>query len=385
MSGKRDYYEILGLSKNASGEDIERAYGKLARQHHPDRNIGEPEAEHKFREATEAYAILNDQDKRARYDRYGHAGVEAADSGFGPAGGSNFTDLVTDLFSAFMGGGGQQRRKGGGPRRGGDRQQIIDLQLHEILTEVKKKITVERFEVCVECSGKGNKSGKRVTCKQCNGRGEYAQRQGVFELRQTCPRCQGEGAVIADPCTKCRGDGRVQASRTVEVKVPAGADTGLRLVLGGEGDAGQPGADRGSLELIVRIAEHPDFQRDGIHLISAVPITYSQAALGAVIEMPTLTGKTKLNVPHGTQSHTELRVGGEGLPELRVDRRGQPIPNGRRGDLRILVVIETPQNLSKRQEELLRELAEIEHKDVSGTKKGFVNKVKGWFTADEKR
>jgi len=225
-----------------------------------------------------------------------------------------------------------------------------------------------------------------MTCVQCAGRGEFSQRQGFFELRQTCPRCQGEGTVIADPCGTCKGDGRVEANRTVEVKIPAGADTGLRLLLPGEGDAGQPGAERGDLELLVRVGEHPDFQRDGIHLVSAYPISFSQAALGATIEIPTLTGTTQLQVPKGAQSHTEIRVSGEGMPELRVDRRGQPVTNSRRGDLRVLIVVETPKVLTERQEELLREMAGIEHKQVSAPKSGFLNKLKGWFSpTDEKR
>ncbi len=296
---------------------------------------------------------------------------------------SNFSDLVTDLFSAFMGGGGGGgRRKPGGARRGDGRRQIIDLELHQVIAEYHTKIHVRRKELCPDCSGNGSKSGKRMTCVQCQGRGEYVQRQGFFEVRQTCPRCSGEGSVLSDPCHACRGDGRVEVTREVEVKVPAGADTGLRLLVGGEGDAGQPGAPRGDLELVVRIAENPDFQRDGVHLLSAIPISYSQAALGTTVEIPTLTGKAKLTIPRGTQSHTELRVPGEGMPELRVDRRGAAMSSTRRGDLRVMVVIETPQQLSKRQEELLRELAELEHKDVSPTRKGFLGKLKTLFGSE---
>jgi molecular chaperone DnaJ len=383
-TGKRDYYEVLGVARGAGTEEIERAYRKLARQFHPDRNIGDPEAEHKFKEVTEAHEVLVNEERRDRYDRYGHAGLDPQDSGFGPTG-SSFSDIVSDLFNSFMGSGGNGRRRGG-PRRGGDRRQVLDLQLHEVIAEARKTVKVRRMEVCTDCGGKGTKSGKRVTCPQCHGRGEATQRQGFFELRQTCPRCHGEGAVIADPCPTCRGDGRVEAERAVEVRVPAGADTGLRLLLPGEGDAGQPGAERGDLELVVRVQEHADFRRDGTNLISAVPITYSQACLGAILEIPTLTGKAKLEVPRGTHSHTELRIAGEGLPDLRVDRRGQPINSGRRGDLRVLVAVETPQGLTKRQEELLRELAEIEHKHVAGPRKSFLDRVKGWFgSADEKK
>jgi len=382
---KRDYYEVLGVTKDSNTEDIERAYRKLARQHHPDRNIGDSEAEGKFKEVTEAHEVLISVEKRERYDRYGHAGLDPTDTGFGP-GGSSFQDIVSDLFSAFMGSGGQARKRGSSARRGNDRRHIVDLQLHEVVTEVKKSVTLRRMEQCGDCGGKGTKNGKRITCVQCAGRGEFSQRQGFFELRQTCPRCQGEGTVIADPCGKCKGDGRVEVSRTVEVKIPAGADTGLRLLLPGEGDAGQPGAERGDLELLVRIADHQDFQRDGIHLVSAYPVSFSQAALGATIEIPTITGTAPLEIPKGAQSHTELRIAGEGMPELRVDRRGQPVANSRRGDLRVLIVVETPRNLTERQEELLRELAEIEHKQVSAPKAGFLGKLKGWFAhGDDKK
>lgn len=381
MSTKRDYYEVLGVDKSAPTDEIEKAYRKLARQYHPDRNIGDPDAEGKFKEVTEAHEILVHEERRARYDRYGHAGVNGDAADFGPAG-STFTDIVGDLFSAFMGGGGQ-RRRGGGPKRGSDRRQIIEVQLQDLITEIKTKVQVRRFEMCADCGGKGTKSGKRSPCVQCAGRGEFIQRQGFFEVRQTCPRCNGAGTIIADPCGTCRGDGRVEATRSVDVRIPAGSDTGMRLLLPGEGDAGQPGAERGDLELVVQIAEHADFKRDGIHLVCAVPVSFGQAALGASIEIPTLTGKTKLNVPKGTQSHTELRVSGEGLPELRVDRRGQPVNSGRRGDLRVLVVVETPTAIDKRQEELLRELSDIEHKKVAEPRKGFMERVKGWFSSSE--
>jgi molecular chaperone DnaJ len=374
---KRDYYDVLGVTRESNTDEIERAYRKLARQYHPDRNIGDADAEHKFKEVTEAHEVLVNDEKRQRYDRYGHAGLDPNDTGFGPGG--SFQDIVSDLFTAFMGGGAQRRRGQGGARRGSDRRHVVDLELHEVIAEVKKTVTLRRMELCSDCGGKGAKTGKRMTCVQCQGRGEFTQRQGFFELRQTCPRCQGEGTVIADPCSTCKGDGRVETSRDVEVKIPAGADTGLRLLLPGEGDAGQPGAERGDLEILVRVAEHSEFQRDGRHLVTAAPITFSQAALGATIDIATLTGATKLEIPRGTQSHTELRVSGEGLPELRVDRRGQPVANTRRGDLRVLVVVETPRQLDKKREELLRQLAEIEHKDVSAPRQGFLSKLKGWF------
>lgn len=380
MAGtKRDYYEVLGISRDASTDDIERAFRKLARQYHPDRNIGDAEAEHKFKECTEAHDILTDEDKRDRYDRYGHAGVDAMpDHGFGQP--TSFADIVNDLFG-FMGGGGRRQR---GPHRGSDLRMALDIDLAEAARGVKKQVKVRRHEVCLECAGTGSKGNKRATCSRCKGRGEFVQRQGFFELRQTCPHCQGAGTVIADPCPGCRGGGRTEVERTISVTVPPGADTGLRLFVGGEGDAGEPGAPRGDLELVVRVADHRLFKREGADLfIEEFPITFSQAALGANLEVPTLTGRAKLQVPAGTQTATEFRLRGEGMPELKVTRQGQPVEHTRRGDLRVTVVVETPTHLTKRQEELLREMAEIEHKQVSPQRKSFVDKIKDLFAPTE--
>jgi molecular chaperone DnaJ len=381
MAGtKRDYYEVLGVARDASTDDIERAFRKLARQHHPDRNIGDPEAEGKFKELTEAHDVLTDEDKRDRYDRYGHAGLEGMNEpGFGQP--TSFADIVNDLFG-FMGGGGGRRQRG--PHRGSDLRMALDIDLAEAARGVKKQVKVRRHEVCLECAGTGSKGNKRATCSRCKGRGEFVQRQGFFELRQTCPQCQGAGTVIADPCPGCRGGGRTEVERTISVNVPPGADTGLRLFVGGEGDAGDPGAPRGDLELVVRVAEHRLFKREGADLfIEGFPITFSQAALGANLEVPTLTGRAKVQVPPGTQTGTEFRLRGEGMPELKVTRQGQPVEHTRKGDLRVTVVVETPTHLTKRQEELLRELAEIEHKQVSPQRKSFVDKIKDLFTPTE--
>jgi len=382
MAGtKRDYYEVLGVAKNASTDEIERAFRKLARQHHPDRNIGDKDAEARFKEALEAHEILIHAEKRERYDRYGHAGVEGMiDPGFGSA--SSFADIMNDLFGTFMGGGGRRAHRG--PQRGSDLRMPLDIDLVEAATGVKKQVKVRRHEVCLECAGTGSKNSKRATCNRCKGRGEFIQRQGFFELRQTCPACGGAGTVIADPCTGCHGVGRVQAERSIAVTVPAGADTGLRLVVGGEGDAGEPGAPRGDLELVVRVAEHKLFHREGVDLfIEGFPITFSQAALGASLEVPTLAGRAKLTVPPGTQTGTEFRVRNEGMPELRINRQGAAVENTRKGDLRVTVVVETPSHLTKRQEELLREMAEIENKQVSPQRKGFLDKIKDLFTAPD--
>jgi molecular chaperone DnaJ len=381
MAGqKRDYYETLGVSKNASTEEIERAFRKLARQHHPDRNIGDKDAEAKFKELTEAHEVLIDEAKRDRYDRYGHAGLEGMNEpGFGQA--TSFADIMNDLFGTFMGGG---RRGPRGPQRGSDLRMALDIDLVEAAKGVKKEVRVRRHEVCLECGGTGSKNGKRTTCQRCKGRGEFVQRQGFFELRQTCPNCNGAGTVIAEPCGACHGGGRIQVERTISVNVPPGADTGLRLFVGGEGDAGEPGAPRGDLELVVRVAEHKLFKREGSDLfILGFPITFSQAALGATMEIPTLAGRAKLTIPPGTQSGAEFRVRGEGMPELRVNRQGAPIENTRKGDLRVAVVVETPTHLTKRQEELLRELAEIDNKHVSPQRRGFFDKIKDLFSSPE--
>jgi molecular chaperone DnaJ len=366
---KRDYYEVLGVERGCSVEVIERAYRKLARQHHPDRNIGDSEAEAKFKEVNEAYEVLNDPDRRARYDRYGHAGLDGANGGFssGMPG-----DLFGDIINTFFGGGGFGGRRRGGPRPGNDIQALLDSTLVEAATGVKRKLTFDRLEQCEECRGAGSKTGKRTTCRRCGGRGAVVVgRAGdFFSMQRECPSCHGEGTEVSDPCSKCRGSGRRHVERTVEVNVPAGVDTGMRLTLRGEGEHGEPGAPPGDLEMVVRVAEHPDFKRDGSNLLCAVPITYSQAALGAKIEIPTLTGKTTLNIPRGTQSHSELRISGEGAPNLR---------NGRKGDLRVVVVVETPAQMTKRQEELLRELAEIEHKEVSPARKSLLDRLKGLF------
>jgi molecular chaperone DnaJ len=260
----------------------------------------------------------------------------------------------------------------------------IDLDLGEVARGVKREVKVRRYEVCLDCGGTGSKTNKRTTCGRCRGRGEFVQRQGFFELRQACPQCQGAGTVVAEPCPKCAGNGRVQAERAITVTIPPGADTGLRLMVGGEGDAGEPGAPRGDLELVVRVKDHPLFRREGTDLfIPWFPITFSQAALGATLEVPTLTGQTKLTVPGGTQTGTEFKIKGAGMPELRVNRHGTAVENTRRGDLRVTVVVETPTHLTKRQEELLRELADIEHKQVSPSRKGFLDKIRDLFIAHE--
>ena len=368
MAGKRDYYEVLGVGRNANEEELKRAYFKLAMQYHPDRNRGNPEAEAKFKEATEAYEVLRDPAKRARYDRYGHAGLDAAEM-------PHFSDLgdIFDHLEELFGFGGF-----GGPRRGGRRargrpgadwQVTLELTLEEAARGVTKTLEFDRHERCGDCGGSGLRRGSRpTTCPRCRGQG--ALRHPIFPLPVPCEACGGQGVVISDPCSSCRGRGRVSAKRKLEVAVPAGVDTGNRIRLDGEGEGGDEGAPRGDLYCLIRVKPHEFFERDGRDLVCRVPITFSQAALGAEIEVPTLDGRETLTVPRGTQSGDVLTLKGRGMPDVRTQRRG---------DLLVQIVVETPKKLTPRQEELFRELAEIDQENVSPQRKSFLERVRSFF------
>jgi molecular chaperone DnaJ len=369
-TSKRDYYEVLGVRRDADVEEIKRSYRRLAMQFHPDRNVGDPQAEEKFKEAAEAYEVLHDAEKRRRYDRYGHAGLEGMNvPHFNDA--QSVFDLFGDLFGDFFG----QQRARSGPQPGRDLQVAIDVELVEAARGVTRTITIAREELCTDCSGSGARRGTQpVTCRRCNGRGVVVQTQGFFRVQQTCRGCGGRGVVITDPCSACNGNGRVMARRSLEVTVPPGVDTGTRIRLTGEGEAGDPRAPRGDLYCLIRVREHPFFQREGTNLICQVPITFSQAALGGDIEVPTLDGPYPYRLRRGIQSGEVLRVAGKGMPSLR---------GGRPGDLLVQVVIETPRNLTKRQEELFRELAELDQKHVSPERKSFLEKLREFFSAEE--
>jgi molecular chaperone DnaJ len=373
MATKRDYYEILGVKREADDEEIKRAYRKLAMQHHPDRNVGDAEAEEKFKEAAEAYEILRDADKRRRYDRYGHAGLEGMNiPNFNNA--QSVFDIFGDIFGDFFGQRGGRR----GPQPGRDLQIAIEIDLVEAYRGTQKSITIPRTEICPECSGGGSRKGSQpVTCRRCQGHGVVILSQGFFRVQQTCNGCGGRGVVIADPCPTCRGHGRVEAQRALEINVPPGVDTGTRVRLSGEGEAGEPGAPRGDLYCVIQVREHQLFQRDGPHLVCQVQVTFSQAALGASIDIPTLDGKLTHTLKRGIQGGEVIRLHGKGMPT--IQRGGR---TGRAGDLLVQVIVETPRNLTKRQEELLRELAEIEHKNVSPERKSFLDKLKGFFSGD---
>jgi molecular chaperone DnaJ len=368
-STKRDYYEVLGVAREADAEEIKRAYRRLAMQYHPDRNVGDGEAELRFKEAAEAYEVLRDPEKRHRYDRYGHAGLEGLNvPHFNNA--ESVFDLFGDIFGDIFG-----QRTRHGPQRGRDRKVEVEVDLIEAFRGCVKTVTISREELCGECSGSGCRRGSRLSpCRRCNGHGVVIQSQGFFRVQQTCRACGGSGNIITDPCTTCGGAGRVTAKRTLELSIPPGVDTGTAVRLGGEGEAGDPGAPRGDLYCLVRCREHSLFKRDGPHLICQVPITFSQAALGADLEIPTLEGTISHPLKQGTQSGEVLRVAGRGMPGLR---------GGRRGDLLVQVVVDTPHNLTKRQQELFRELAELDHKHVPAQRKSFLNKLREFFSGDE--
>ncbi len=366
---KRDFYEILGVKREADAEEIKKAYRKLALQHHPDRNAGDAEAEIKFKEAAEAYEILGTPEKRERYDRYGHAGLAGTAHGFRDA--QSVFDLFGDMFGDLFG----QRGGRQGPQRGRDGKVEVTIDLVAAARGVTKTVTVHREELCAECSGSGSRRGTRpAACKRCNGNGVVIQNQGFFRVQQTCRACGGSGTVVSDPCPACSGAGRVKAKRVLEVNIPAGVDTGTAIRISGEGEAGDPGAPRGDLYCVMRVREHSLFQRQEQHLICQVPITFSQAALGGEIEVPTLEGPLIRQLERGTQHGAVIRIPGKGMANLR---------GGRKGDLLVQIAVETPKHLNKRQEELLRELAELEKKNVSPQRKSFLDKLRDFFAGSE--
>lgn len=379
---KRDYYEILSVSKTAGGEEIKTAYRRLAMKYHPDRNPGDQEAEKYFKEASEAYEILSDSQKRQLYDMHGHAAFQGGGGGGNGGFGTTFdlNDVFGDLLGSFFGGGGGGgRRARSGPQPGQDVQVVIDIDLVEAALGVKKSVTIQREDLCDTCDGTGAKAGtKPTTCKKCGGQGQVIQRQGFFQIQRACPGCGGRGQIITDPCGKCRGAGRYAGRPKLEVDIPPGVETGDRIRYESQGDAGAPGAPRGDLEFVIRVKEHRFFQRDGANLICQWPITFSQAALGGPLELTTLTGdKVKHDLPRGIQTHEVIRIPGQGMP----GRRGS-----RKGDLLVQVIVDTPQSLSPEQEQLFKRLAEIEKSEAGKppTKKSLFSKLKDWLTDEPK-
>ena len=374
MSQKRDYYEVLGVERGASQDEIKRAYRRMALKHHPDRNEGNPEAEERFKEAAEAYDVLSDAQKRQQYDQFGHAA-------FGPTGapGTRFTN-IEDIFEAFgdiFGGGGifgdlfagGGRRRRGGPRPGRDLRIILDLSLGEIDQGVERVVELKRMDQCERCSGNGCEPGTGIaTCPTCGGRGQVHRSQGFFTMAAPCQACGGRGQSPESRCRTCSGQGRVPHKSEIKIQIPAGIEEGVRLRVAGQGDQGDAGAPRGDLYCMIREREHRIFQRSGADLITEIPLSFAQMALGAAVEVPTLRGRAEMKIPAGTQSGKVFRVRGEGMPYM--DSRG-------RGDQLVRVFIEVPTKLTDRQREILTEFGEIEEK-TSGHKSLF-EKIANYF------
>lgn len=379
MSDKRDYYEVLGVERNASQDEIKKAYRKLALKYHPDRNPDDPEAEKSFKEAAEAYDILGSDDKRKQYDQFGHAA-------FGPSGqygGAGFSSME-DIFSAFsdiFGGGGGGggifgdlfgggRRRHSGPRPGRDLKIVLDLTLEEIDTGIERSVSLKRHEHCDTCKGTGAKEGTgKTACKTCGGRGQVHRSQGFFTMASACPTCHGAGETIENPCAKCSGTGKQQKPSEISIKIPAGVEEGMRLRVPGGGDVGEPNAPRGDLYCLIRETEHKIFQRSGADILTEAPFTFAQLALGAKVEVPTLRGKVEMSVPKGTQSGKVFRLRGQGLPTMQGNSRGDQL---------VRVFIEVPTKLTDRQKELLREFAELENEN-SGNK-SLLEKIANYFS-----
>ena len=372
-NAKRDYYEVLGITREASEQEIKSAYRKLAMQHHPDRNPGDAAAEERFKEASEAYSVLADAQKRAQYDRFGHAGLSGA-GGFGFDADVIFRDFG-DIFGDFFGfgdifgtGGGRRRSRA---QRGADLRADLTLEFEEAVFGAKSSVKYRRQEVCEECRGTGAGAGKAPsTCSTCGGRGQVRYQQGFFSVSRTCPACHGAGAVITDPCSRCKGQGLLSRERVQEVKVPAGVEDGTRMRYSELGDAGVHGGSPGDLYVVLHVKEHQFFLREGKDLYCVLPVSFPQAALGAEVTVPTLDGEHLLKIPEGTQSGKELRIRGKGVPVL----------NGHgKGDLVVRVVVQTPTRLTKRERELLQELGGITRVDNQPERPGLLSKVKDIF------
>ena len=371
---KRDYYEVLGVPKSVTPDELKKAYRKIALKYHPDRNPGDKKAEDKFKEATEAYEVLGDAEKRARYDRFGHAaeGMGDPNAGFGAGG---FGDIFGDIFSEFFGGGaagGRGRRGSQRGERGSDLQYNMEVNFEEAAFGHTTEIEVPRLEACDSCGGLGARSEKDIeVCGGCQGTGQQRVQQGFFSVSTTCARCGGQGRVIRNPCPKCYGKTRITKTRRLRVNIPAGVDTGSRIKLSSEGEHGFNGGPPGDLYIVLHVKAHSIFEREGADLFCEVPISFTQAALGTEIDVPTLEGEARLKIPPATQTHKTFRMRNKGVAQIR---------GGGRGDLHVRVVVETPSNLTQRQQELLEEFESISREGTHPLRDKFLNKIKGIFT-----
>lgn len=375
MPAQRDYYECLGVEKSASADEIKKAYKKLALKYHPDRNPGDEAAVEKFKEASAAYDVLSDVDKRARYDRFGHAGVNG-----GGGGGAQFHDLgdifehFGDIFEGFGLGGGRKRSRGG-VQRGSDLRTSVTIDLKQAATGVEREVDVPRKKACEKCAGSGSEPGHQPErCDYCGGQGQVIQSQGFFRLQTDCPACRGRGTIIRHKCNGCFGSGRIDEKVTLKIKLPGGVDNGMQVCQRGEGEAGANGGPRGDLYVDINVRPHPVFKREGVHLICQVPISYTQAALGSKLEIPLLEGKFDVELSPGTQPGEVIRLRGKGMP----DPHG-----GRTGDLHVEIQLVVPKKLDAEHEAVLRQLATLEQANVMPHQKSWLEKVKTLFTGDE--
>ena len=370
---KRDYYEVLGVNKSADESEIKKAYRKLAMKYHPDRNQGDSDAEAKFKEASEAYSILYDKEKRSAYDQFGHSAVDGNSQGGGfDFSSSQFSDIFEDFFgdSSFFGGGGRRRKSN---NRGSDLRYDISINLEEAYLGKKFKVKIPTQVKCDDCAGSGAAKGSSpITCNVCGGAGQVRSQQGFFSIQQTCPQCQGSGSMISDPCKNCRGAGRTQKTKSLMVTIPKGVDDGSRIRLSGEGEAGPNGGQQGDLYIFVNVNEHEIFSREENHLFAEIPISMIDATIGGSIELPTIDGgKARLKIPEGTQTGDQFRLKSKGMPNVR---------NGGVGDLYIQAKVETPINLSKKQIEILKSFKEIEDDKDSPLKSAFFKKAKKFWS-----
>jgi molecular chaperone DnaJ len=374
MPADTEYYEWLGLGPDASAEDVRRAYRRCAMKYHPDRNPNDKEAEEKFKKCAEAYEVLSDPQKRGRYDQFGKAGLRG--TGVHDWAHADVRDIFSMFSEVFAGFGGLDEMFGfggrthAGPRRGASLRCILDLRLEDAARGTTKTVRLARQERCEACHGSGAKSGRRETCPTCRGQGRVQKGGGFFRLVTDCPQCRGAGRIVRDPCDQCVGRGFVQRRREIELQVPAGVEDGQRIRYAGQGDAGEPGAPRGDLYAVIRIEDHPFFERHGVDLLCQLPISFTQAALGAEVEAPALEGTEPVTIAPGTQSGDLYRLRGKGMPDL--GGRG-------RGDILVQVVVEVPKRLSKRQEEILREFAATEKKGVLPQRESFLEKLSRYF------